>query len=267
MGAMIGSWVRLFVFGALTIILMPVQALSVFFRSPSRRWIPVKYHRTLCALIGIRVKIIGSCAQRRPLLIVANHSSWLDIVIISAAAPVIFVAKREVASWPFFGLLAKLQRSIFVDRQRRHKTGEVNAEIAQRLLEGDPVVLFGEGTSSDGNRVLPFRTALIGAAHTALSAANVGHVTVQPLSITYVGRHGLPFSRVERRSLAWYGGIELWPHLMKVLRRGAIDVILTWGDPVAYDAETDRKQIAVAMEATVRRNAAAARRGQVRIQA
>jgi 1-acyl-sn-glycerol-3-phosphate acyltransferase len=260
---MIEAWGRLFVFGALTVILMPVQALSVLFRWPSRRWIPVKYHRALCVLLGVRVNVIGVCAQRRPLLIIANHSSWLDIVIISAAAPVIFVAKREVASWPFFGLLAKLQRSVFVDRQRRHKTGEVNAEIAQRLLDGDPVVLFGEGTSSDGNRVLPFRTALIGSAHTALNAANVGHVTMQPLSLVYVGRYGLPFGRVERRTLAWYGGIDLWPHLMNVLRRGAIDVILTWGEPVAYDAETDRKQIAVAMETTVRRNAAAARRGQV----
>jgi lyso-ornithine lipid O-acyltransferase len=264
---MIGSWFRLLVFGSLTAILMPVQALSVFFKWPARRWIPVKYHRTLCALLGIRVKIIGTCAQRRPLLIVANHSSWLDIVVISSAAPVVFVAKSEVASWPFFGLCAKLQRSIFVDRRRRHKTVEVNAEIAQRLLDGDPVVLFGEGTSSDGNRVLPFRTALIGAAHAALSSANIGHVTVQPLSLVYVGRHGLPFNRVERRALAWYGGIDLWPHLMKVLRRGAIDAILTWGEPVAYNADSDRKQMAVAMETAVRRNAAAARRGQVRLQA
>jgi 1-acyl-sn-glycerol-3-phosphate acyltransferase len=264
---MLRAWPRLVIFGVFTVLLMPAQAISVYFGWPSRRRIPVKYHRLLCKLLGVRVHGLGSCAQRRPLLIVANHSSWLDIVIISAAAPVVFVAKREVAKWPFFGLLAKLQRSIFVDRQRRHKTGEVNAEIARRLLDGDPVVLFGEGTSSDGNRVLPFRTALIGAAHTALSAADVGHVSVQPLSLAYVGRQGMPLGREERRQLAWYGGIDLWPHLMDVLRCGAIDVILTWGEPVAYDADTDRKQIAGAMENTVRRNAAAARRGKVRVPA
>lgn len=264
---MFQSWLRLIAFGSLTVVLMPVQWLSVQFKWPSRRWIPVLYHRTLCKLVGVRVHAIGACAERRPLLIVANHSSWLDIVVISSAAPVVFVAKREVASWPFFGLCAKLQRSIFVDRGLRHKTAEVNSEIAQRLIEGDPVVLFGEGTSSDGNRVLPFRTALIGAAHTALTAANIGHVSVQPLSIAYVGRYGLPFGRVERRSLAWYGGIELWPHLMNVLRRGAVDVMLTWGEPVAYGADTDRKQMAGAMEATVRRSATAARRGQARANA
>jgi lyso-ornithine lipid O-acyltransferase len=264
---MFRPWLRLFAFGMLTVLLMPAQALSVTFRWPSRRWIPVMYHRIVCRLIGVRVNIIGSCLERRPLLIIANHSSWLDIVIISAAAPVVFVAKREVASWPFFGWCAKLQRSIFVDRRRRQKTVEVNSEIAQRLLEGDPVVLFGEGTSSDGNRVLPFRTALIGAAHTALTAAGLGHVSVQPLSVAYIGRHGLPLGRLDRRSLAWYGGIALWPHLINVLRLGAIDVLLTWGEPLPYSADTDRKQIAGEIEATVRRSTTAARRGQITAQA
>ena len=86
-----------------------------------------------------------------------------------------FVAKSEIARWPFFGLLAKLQRTVFVERDRRQKTGEVNAQIAQRLAEGDPVLLFGEGTAGDGNRVLPFRTALIGAARDAIASA--GHTT------------------------------------------------------------------------------------------
>jgi 1-acyl-sn-glycerol-3-phosphate acyltransferase len=110
------------------------------------------------------VRLTGAAIDTRPLLIVANHSSWLDISIITSLAPVVFVAKAEIARWPFFGLLAKLQRSIFVERDRRHKTGAVTSEIAQRLAEGDPVLLFGEGTAGDGNRVLPFRTALIGAA-------------------------------------------------------------------------------------------------------
>ena len=259
------AWPRLIIFAAFTVLLMPAQALSVAFGWRSRRWIPWKYHQAVCALIGVRVHVVGTCSQRRPLLIVANHSSWIDIIIISAAAPVVFVAKREVVGWPFLGLLARLQRTVFVDRQRRHKTGEVNAEIARRLVDGDPVVLFGEGTSSDGNRVLPFRTALIGAAHTALTEAQVGHVDVQPLSLAYVRRHGLPLGREERRSLAWYGGIDLWPHLMNVLRRGAVDVVLTWGEPIAYDAGTDRKKFAGEIESTVRQTTAAARRGHIRM--
>src|SRR5262249_15975075 len=154
---MFGPWPRLFLFAVLTAVLIPFQAPSVWLRLPTRRSIPVIYHRLLCRLIGISLHVVGECTRKRPVLILANPCSWLDITVISAAAPVVFIAKSEVASWPLFGLLAKLQRSVFVNRKQRHKTAEVNAEIAGRLVDGDPVVLFGEGTSSDGNRVLPFR--------------------------------------------------------------------------------------------------------------
>lgn len=247
---------------AITFPLMPVQWVAVKFRRPLRRRLPVFYHRVMCALLGVRVRVVGAPMNAHPLLIVANHASWLDIPVITSAAPVVFVAKREVASWPFFGSLAKLQRSVFVDRERRHKTGEVNAEIAQRLAEGDPVVLFGEGTSSDGNRVLPFRSALIGAARDALAAAeHVQQVWIQPLSLAYVGFQGLPMGRQYRPSVAWYGDMDLVPHLAGIGKRGAIDVVLTWGEPVAYNGTTDRKALAKNLESAVRELTVAALRG------
>jgi 1-acyl-sn-glycerol-3-phosphate acyltransferase len=247
---------------AVTVPLMPVQWAAVALKRPLRRRIPVFYHRVMCALLGVRVRVIGKPMHAHPLLIVANHASWLDISVITSAAPVVFVAKREIASWPFFGLLAKLQRSVFVDRERRAKTGEVNAEIAQRLAEGDPVVLFGEGTSSDGNRVLPFRTALIGAARDALAAAeHVQQVWIQPLSLAYVNFQGLPMGRQRRPLAAWYGDMDLVPHLSGVCKRGAFDVVLTWGEPVAYSGETDRKALAKQLESSVRDLTVAALRG------
>lgn len=246
----------------ITLPLMPVQWAAVALKHPLRRRIPVFYHRLICAVLGVRVRMVGAPMNAHPLLIVANHTSWLDISVITSAAPVVFVAKHEIASWPFFGLLAKLQRSVFVDRGRRHKTGEVNAEIAQRLAEGDPVVLFGEGTSGDGNRVLPFRTALIGAARDALAAAeHVQQVWIQPLSVAYVNFQGLPMGRARRPLAAWYGEMDLIPHLVEIGRRGAIDVIMTWGEPVAYNAETDRKALAKDLEVAVRRLTVAALRG------
>jgi 1-acyl-sn-glycerol-3-phosphate acyltransferase len=120
-------------FALVTLPLMPLQWLAVALKSPLRRRIPVFYHRFVCRLLGIRVRVTGAPMDGRPLLIVANHSSWLDISIITAQAPVVFVAKSEIANWPLFGLLAKLQRTVFVERDRRAKTGEVNAAIAQRL--------------------------------------------------------------------------------------------------------------------------------------
>jgi 1-acyl-sn-glycerol-3-phosphate acyltransferase len=247
---------------AITAALLPFQALAVWLDLPLRRRIPALYHRTVCAILGIRLHVVGRKMHEHPLLIVANHSSWLDIPVITAVAPVVFVAKQEIAGWPLFGMLAKLQRSVFVDRSRRHKTRHVNAEIAERLAAGDPVVLFGEGTSSDGNRVLPFRSALIGSARDALAEAeHTGRVWIQPLSIAYTRMNGLPLRRAERPHVAWYGDMSMGPHLAGIARRGAIDVTVIWGEPVAFDETSDRKAIARRLEAEVRRRTVHALRG------
>jgi 1-acyl-sn-glycerol-3-phosphate acyltransferase len=248
--------------GAFTLALLPVQAVAVWLDLPLRRRIPVLFHRLACALLGIRVHEIGRRMHEHPLLIVANHSSWLDISVITAVAPVVFVAKHEIASWPVFGLLARLQRTVFVDRSRRHKTRDVNAEIAQRLAEGDPVVLFGEGTSSDGNRVLAFRSALIGSARDALAEAeHTGRVWIQPVSLAYTHMRGLPLSRHDRPRVAWYGHMSMAPHLIGMARRGGVDVSVIWGEPVAFDEQSDRKQVARALETQVRRRTSQALRG------
>lgn len=237
----------------LTLALLPFQWLAVRMNWPVRRRIPTFYHGKVCRILGVRIKTRGRRIDRQPLLIVANHTSWLDISVITAVAPVVFVAKREVAAWPIFGLLAKLQRSIFVDRMRRHKTRTVNSEIARRLGGGDPVLLFGEGTSSDGNRVLAFRTALIGSAHDAIAEAeHVKQVWIQPLSVAYTAMLGVPLGRESRSRVAWYGGASLLPHLRQLVARGAIDVTVSWGDPVAFDEFSDRKTVARRLEDEVR---------------
>lgn len=245
-----------------TLALLPFQWLAVRMKWPMRRRIPTFYHGVVCRILGIRITTVGRRVDERPLLIVANHTSWLDISVITAVAPVVFVAKREVATWPIFGLLARLQRSVFVDRARRHKTRDVNGEIARRLADGDPVLLFGEGTSSDGNRVLGFRTALIGAARDAVAEAeHVKRVWIQPLSVAYTAMLGLPLGRQSRCGVAWYGGMALLPHLRQLVARGAIDVVVTWGDPVAYDESSDRKTVARRLEGEVRTLTVAALRG------
>ena len=169
--------------GLLTLSLLPFQLIAVRLGLGARRAIPVAFHRAVCACLGVRIRQVGRKVNEHPLLIVANHASWLDISVITALAPVVFVAKRDVAAWPMFGLLARLQRTVFVDRHSRQKTREVNAEIAQRLVDGDPVVLFAEGTSSDGNRVLAFRSALIGAARDALAQAGPAQGILDPAGL------------------------------------------------------------------------------------
>ncbi len=247
-----------------TIALIPFQWLAVRLNLPLQRRIPVFYHRILCRLVDIRVTVVGARVSDTPLMIVCNHVSWLDIIVLTSLAPVVFVAKSEVARWPLFGLLAKLQRSVFVDRTRRSKTADVNAQIARRLAGGDPVVLFGEATSSDGNRVLPFRTALIGAARDAVAEADHSkRVWLQPLSVAYQSLLGIPLGRQHQPLIAWYGDFEMLPHLKGVLKRGGIDVTVSWGQPVAYDETSDRKAVARELEQRVRRMTSQALRGRV----
>ncbi len=243
-----------------TLIGLPLQALSVTLRLPTARWIPVIYHRLACFGLGVRVSTKGRLAtDKGSVLITANHASWLDIVVLGQSRPLSFIAKSEVANWPIFGWLAKLQRSIFVNRTRRSETGKVAKAIAERLAQGDAMVLFPEGTSSDGNRVLPFRSALIGAASAAMSAPaqeSEGGLTppvwIQPVSIAYTAVQGLPMGRQHRPLAAWYGDMELMPHLWALLKEGALDVTISYGEPIPFDNSVNRKQMAQLAENEVR---------------
>ncbi|MDI1263262.1 MAG: hypothetical protein PS018_08395, partial [bacterium] len=153
-------------------------------------------------------------------------------------------------------------RTIFINRQARHQTGAASREIAGRLLGGDAVVLFAEGTSSDGIRVLPFRSSLVGAVHHALgNSTRHSHVTVQPMSLAYLSLSGVPLGRSLRQRVAWYGDAGLVPHLLAVLASGAVDVTVSWGAAIAYDVSADRKAITRDAEQSVRRMTAAALRG------
>ena len=129
---------------------------------------------------------------------------------------------------------------MFVDRTRRHQTGDAVREIVKRLADGTPVVLFAEGTSSDGNRVLPFRSALLGAVEEA-AARRPASILIQPMSICYTGQHGIPMGRQHRPLVAWYGDLDFMPHIKAFIERGAVDAVVSYGDPVAADGAADRK--------------------------
>ncbi len=147
-------WLVLICFAALTLPLMPLQQLFVWVSPRMARVFPMYYHRW-SAHSRAQVEVTGEAPRKGPMLIVSNHVSWLDIVVLSAVAPVSFIAKRESVSWPFFGSLARLQRTIFVDRDRRHATGNSRDDMRERLRQGDMLVLFPEGTSNDGREVCP----------------------------------------------------------------------------------------------------------------
>ena len=239
---------------AITAVALPLQMLAVKADWRLARTLPVWWHRRALAALATRVRVTGAPAADRPLLVTPNHVSWLDIPVIASLMPISFVAKSEVAGWPLFGLFAKLQRTVFVDRTRRTATGAAASELGGRLAAGDCMVLFPEGTSSSGDVVLPFRSALIGAARTAIVAGGHERVWVQPMTLAYTRLGGLPIGRAERARVGWYGDVELTGHLWGAFLAGGLDVEVIWGEPVPFDEGTDRKKLAAALEATVRRD-------------
>jgi lyso-ornithine lipid O-acyltransferase len=245
----------LFAFILVTLPGIPWQASALRLKLARRKTFPHAYHKFLCKLFGIRVTVIGTPVQDKGVLMIGNHTSYFDILVLSSVAKVSFVAKSEVQTWPFFSTLARLQETVFVERTRRSQTGEARDQIRDRVLQGDALMLFPEGTSSDGNCVLPFKSALMGAAEATIGADAQGkpiYIPVQPVSVAYVGLYGMPMGRENRPLFAWYGDMDLVPHLIEAVKMGPIDVVVEFHAPLTIDAVGGRKALAAATEAIVR---------------
>jgi lyso-ornithine lipid O-acyltransferase len=232
-------------FVAGTLPCMAVQQAFLWASPRASRKFPHLYHRTVLRWLGHRINVIGAPVNGKPCLIACNHVSWLDIPILSALTPLSFIAKREVARWPGFGALAKLQRSVFIDRDRRHSTGSSRDEIKERFAAGETMVLFAEGTSSDGVSVLPFKSAYFG-------AAEHPGVVIQPVTLAYRGHWGLPMNRRRRPSYAWYGDMEMEPHLWSAMAAGPIEVDIICHPPISIEQAGGRKAAAKYAESMVR---------------
>jgi 1-acyl-sn-glycerol-3-phosphate acyltransferase len=230
---------RIAVYLVWTLLVMPVQGTSLLLRAPWSRRLPRVYHRCCCRILGLKVRVLGAPIGWRPALFVANHISYIDIAVLGSVVEGSFVAKSEVASWPLFGWLAKLQRSVFVDR-RVGSTARQRDAIGARLASGDGLILFAEGTSSDGNRVLPLKSALLSAAASADGIA----VPVQPVSLAYTRLDGIPIGRHYRPFVAWYGAMALLPHLWRMLGLGTVEAVVEFHPPTALADCGSRKRLA-----------------------
>ncbi len=232
---------RLVSYLLLTIIALPFHLIALALRvRPVVRWLPVLYHRMVCVILGIKVKVNGRRSTVMPTLFVCNHVSYLDIEVLGSRIPGCFVAKAEVATWPFFSTLAKAQRTIFVDR-RSSKTNNSRDEMLKRLDTGDNLMLFPEGTSSDGTRVLPFRSALFAVAQLRREDKPI---IVQPVAISYTRLDGIPLGRYWRPLFAWFGDLDLVPHLWQMVCLGETEAVVTFFPPVDIDRLGDRKKLA-----------------------
>ena len=257
MGSPLLAIVRLTAYLLATMALIPVQTVlpRCGWRHGSR--FARCYHRLCLRLLGFSVEVIGVPVPGRPTLFVANHMSYLDITVFGSVILGSFVAKSEVAGWPLFGLLAKLQRTVFVDR-KRGSTAQQRDGISERLAAGDDLILFPEGTSGDGIHVLPFKSALFSAADRTIDGEPL---TVQPVSLAYTRLDGIPIGRGRIPFFAWYGDMDLGAHLWRVAGLGHTSIELTFHPPVTLAALGSRKALAAHCHAVVAGGVAASLAG------
>jgi len=202
--------------------------------------LPLLFNRILLHFLQIRVAVYGEPPQIfakdhvLPQLLVSNHVSWTDIPALGTLNTISFLSKSEVARWPIISTFARLQRTIFVDRQSRKSIRDANAAMARRMLDGGWVALFPEGTTTDGSAVGHFHSSHFAAARDLLEMApEVKAVRVHPVAIRYSSAHA-----------AWLGDDLLLPHVILLTKGAPVTCELFFCPPALFDRATDRKAIA-----------------------
>lgn len=238
---------RLIALLILTLGMIPIQ--SVLIRLPGRSGYLFGrgYWRWVAKALGFRVRIHGAPPEVGPILVVSNHASYLDIFILGSILPGSFVSKGEVADWPGVGFITKLGRTVFISRKREESVVEKDV-VRERLDIGEMLILFPEGTSNDGNRVLPFKSTFFAVAEKPLldKQGNAQPVPVQPVSIAYTGLDGLPMPRAFRSFYAWYGDMTLEGHFFTLLGLGNLTVDVVFHAQTSVAEHGNRKRLALA---------------------
>ncbi|CDX22942.1 conserved exported hypothetical protein [Mesorhizobium sp. ORS 3324] len=235
-----------------SLVMVPLQLLSMKTRLWPETVVLKIWHNMVLKALGMRVHVKGALSRERPLLVAANHISWTDIMVLGSLVDVKFIARADMEGWPLIGMLSKLQRTVFIERERKRSSGNQASEIAGRMARGDVMVLFAEGSTGDGNLVLPFKSTLFGAASMAISDGAAEQVFIQPVAIAYTRVHGVAMGRRHRPIAAWIGDQDLLPHLKTLLAEGALDAEVHFGEPVPFSKGSNRKETARLMEAKVR---------------
>ena len=222
--------ILLFVLGALVFKIIPRS--NPFFLSRF-------FYQFLLRILEIRVRIFGTPAETTPILFVANHVSYLDIPVLGALLSASFIAKAEVAAWPLFGFLAKLQNTVFIER-RSIRAAAQRTQLQDHLATKRNLILFPEGTSSDGLTVLPFKSSLF-----SIIEESDGFVplSIQPVSMTCSALDGFPLLREQRPLYAWYGDMTLLPHLWHVFKHGHFTVDVVFHHPLPAADHPNRKEL------------------------
>lgn len=210
------------------------------------KWLPVIFHKLIIWLLSVRIEYEGEINRSSDCnLFISNHLSYLDISILGSMYPLRFVAKSEVETWPLFGFLAKLARTIFISRTRSTSL-EQKYKILKSLSSGEKIFIFPEGTTSDGNRVLDFKSS-------SFSALEGRNSVIQPIVIVYSDLNGIPINRWLRPLIAWYGDMDLKPHLLTLAHLRSIKARLIYLNKVNAKDFSSRKDLSKYLENKIKK--------------
>lgn len=239
---------RLFGFIVLNVVVMTLYACCV---GPLRRWrrpIQVVWSRACYRLAGITVRTFGQVYEEGPALTVANHVSYLDIPILASLIDAAFVAKSEVGTWPLFGTAAKLTGTVFVSRNGTEAMSQ-RQELTARLTSGRGLLLFAEGTTTDGSLVAPFKSSLFSIVERPPAG---GELVVQPVSIAYPRyADGTELIGALRELYCWFGEAALMPHMIRMMGLKGAEAEVRFHPPIRIEGRAARKAVAKRAEAAV----------------
>lgn len=223
-------WVKLAAFLSLWVFFFGLVALAHVWISVlhlPNRWkiisrITRSYTLLLRTILNIKITVVGDEGnlERGGYVIIANHMSYVDGIVLGSLYPIVFVSKKEVRSWPIVGQWNVLSGSIFIDRQHRAKVGALVAEMKGKLQQEANILLFPEGTSTNGERLLPFQTV-------PLAAPLRNRSVIVPVTLAYKSIDDQPVNKTNRDLIYWYGDMEFMTHFWKLLALRSIEVIVT----------------------------------------
>ncbi len=219
----------------LIICLLPFQIFFISVKSKLRYLLPKTFHKKLLSILGVHLNVQGEPANRKPLFFVGNHISYLDIVILGSVYPICFIAKEEIRKWFLFGFLAKLQNSIFINR-KNFKTLETIKKINKEIGKSFAIVLFPEGTTSNGKDILDFKTSLF----SLFERDSI--LALQNFSLCYTHINGLPIDNRNRPLVSWYGDMNMLNHLKNLIKLKSIRAKLVI-HPLMKTKGLNRKEI------------------------
>lgn len=236
MRSVIGAF-RLLIFFLTSLFTLAYQStVMLFTKGEFAYYYPRAYHAFLCRVFGIKVIVEGEIEHGRNIVYLGNHLSYLDIQALGSVLLGSFVAKKELASWPFFGWMARMQRTVFISRDPRDAAKATNT-LEKRMQEGLPLIIFPEGTSSNGTSIYPFKSSFF---EIFLNK----NIKIQPFTLSLLEVDGKPADDSGIRDIyAWYGDMPLGPHLWSMAKAKGFVVKVNFEKSIISNSYINRKSL------------------------